>query len=98
MGMGTAMEEGAVWTSGRSSWVAVTVVVLGGAGCSAPDWEAICADLQAKAEQCGQVVLVNCGESRFGDCDNEGELADQLEACAESCEALAGCTHLVCEQ
>jgi len=68
------------------------------AACGSPEWEQICANLAAKSEECGQITLQHCTDNTFSDCGNEDDVAEQLEGCAESCTALAACTHIVCEE
>jgi hypothetical protein len=80
-----------------STWWCVAVLVLGAGACGT-DWEQICADLHAAEQRCGQVVLPACGESVFGECTNEGEIADDLDRCASDCTALADCTSLTCNK
>jgi hypothetical protein len=78
--------------------VLAAALLVSSGGCGSPDWDQICTDLDARSEECGQVMLQNCSEHTFGDCSNDSDIADQLEQCASSCAALAACTHIVCEE
>ncbi|MBI4705707.1 MAG: hypothetical protein HY744_31835 [Deltaproteobacteria bacterium] len=65
-------------------------------GCGSADWDRVCSEFEAKAEQCAgasATAISNCSEATFGRCLNESEIADEIEECtAKSCDEFWDCS------